>query len=280
MDINKILPVAVGDWKAVSPDQVFTRENIFDYMDGAGEIYLAYDFRKLTVREFVKDNDSPLVAEIYEMGLSGDAFGIFSHDTDGEPVAIGQDALYGAGLLRFWKGRFFIRVLAEKETRETRKTVFEASRKIAAAILQEGQKPKIIVRLPPEGLLQKSAHYFHKQVSLNALQYLGDENFLNLSEKTEAVLAQFKEDGQKMRALVCRYQNIQEAERAFMTTAAKYLSVPSPAKDKMIFKKTREGRFASALQAGQFIILAFDADSQKICEVITKRIENNIKEAS
>ena len=49
------LPDGIQGWSAKNKDVYFTRETIFDYMNGAGEVYLAYDFKKLLVREYIKE---------------------------------------------------------------------------------------------------------------------------------------------------------------------------------------------------------------------------------
>ena len=50
-DLARLLPGEIAGWKPAGEDRMFTRENIFDYMDGAGEIYLAFGFRQVLVRE-------------------------------------------------------------------------------------------------------------------------------------------------------------------------------------------------------------------------------------
>ncbi|MFC1868442.1 DUF6599 family protein, partial [Thermodesulfobacteriota bacterium] len=57
------------------------------------------------------------------MGSSKDAFGVFTHDQDGDALDMGQGGLYNYGWLRFWKGRFFISIFAEKESPEAEKAV-------------------------------------------------------------------------------------------------------------------------------------------------------------
>ena len=133
MQLNVLLPQNIAGWGPAGPDEVFTRETIFDYMDGAGEVYLAYDFDHLLVREYVKPSAPPIVAEVYQMASSEDAYGIFTHDTDGEEVDLGAEAIYSGGYLRFWKGTLFVRLLAEKETEDVKTAVMTMGKTIAAA---------------------------------------------------------------------------------------------------------------------------------------------------
>ena len=52
--MEQLLPAKTAGWSAAGADRYYTRDNIFEYMDGAGEIYLAYDFQRLLVREYEK----------------------------------------------------------------------------------------------------------------------------------------------------------------------------------------------------------------------------------
>ena len=88
--------------------------NIFDYMNGAGELYLAYGFDHLEVYEYTADDQDSILVEVYVMNTSDDAFGLLSLDWGGEPVTLQSTpsfqsnpavappyrALYGMGLLR------------------------------------------------------------------------------------------------------------------------------------------------------------------------------------
>ena len=100
MRLEALLPSEVGGWTATKKGGEYGRGNLFDYMDGTGEVYLAYDFRLLLVREYEKTSAPRIVAEVYEMSSSEDAFGIFCHDQEGKPVGIGQGGVYALGLLK------------------------------------------------------------------------------------------------------------------------------------------------------------------------------------
>ena len=152
--LDKFLSKTIYGWEAAAKDNLFDRKTIFDYMNGAGEIYLAYDFRILLVREYTKKSSPPIVAEIYQMSSSEDAYGVFSQDPDGEEVDLGQGALYGMGLLRFWKGKIFVRILAEKETAESKAAVMALGKKIAEAIPDKGKNRCSSIGSLPRGCTQ------------------------------------------------------------------------------------------------------------------------------
>ncbi|MCK7482265.1 MAG: hypothetical protein M0C28_37800 [Candidatus Moduliflexus flocculans] len=98
------------------PTRSSTPRPIFDYIDGAGEVYRSYNMRRLVARRFHKDGRPDIVVDAFDMGSAADAFGVFTHDLDGEDASIGQGSAYKAGLLSFWKDRYFLSVYAEEET--------------------------------------------------------------------------------------------------------------------------------------------------------------------
>jgi hypothetical protein len=277
-DIARLLPDQISGWKPSGPDRAFTRDTIFEYMDGAGETYLGYSFRRLLVREYADAAGSLLVAEIYDMVSAADAYGIFSNDPDGEDVQVGAEAIYGGGLLRFWKGPYFVRLLAEKETGETRGVIIGLGLKIAAAIPEDGSKPGLLACLPRERLEKKSIRYFHKQVSLNAHYYLADENVLLLDERTEAVLARYKEGWDKAMLLVCRYKTPGDARRAYLNFTRAYFSVAvEPGKGTTI-EMIENGEVAGARLAGACLILVFESPDRKSCDALLRAAESKVQE--
>ena len=102
---NPVLPKTVGLWTRSDSPKVVTAENIFDYMNGAGELYLGYRFDRLDVYEYKADSQKEILVELYFMKTSDDAFGLLSLDWGGDVVEHDLDwtrALYGEGLLRLW----------------------------------------------------------------------------------------------------------------------------------------------------------------------------------
>ena len=110
------LPKTVSNWNRPDFPRVINSENIFKYMNGAGELYLGYRFRHLEVFDYTSDSQDNILVELYFMETSDDAFGLLSLDWGGEPVSFSDSstkklnqspgsptrALYGMGLLRIW----------------------------------------------------------------------------------------------------------------------------------------------------------------------------------
>ena len=75
------------------------------------------------------------------MGTPENAFGIFSFEREGGDVGLGQGSEYEAGFMRFWKGRFFVSILAEHETPGAKEVMFGLGKAIDRAITETGPEP-------------------------------------------------------------------------------------------------------------------------------------------
>jgi hypothetical protein len=275
-DLGRLLPSEISGWKASGGDRTFTRDTILDYLDGAGETCLGYAFRRLLVREFSGPAGASLVAEIYDMSRPADAYGISADDPDGEEAAVGRNGLYSGGRLRFWKGPYFVRLLAGRGTAATRGLLEEMGRSIAAAIREDGARPRLMDCLPTERLDRKSLRYFHKQVSLNSHYYLADENVLLLDEDTEAALGAYRAGWEKALLLICRYRSAADAGRAFLKFGRAYFSVRIDAGGGPVLERIETGKYAGVRRAGAFVIIVFDSPDRPGCASLLRAATSRI----
>jgi hypothetical protein len=278
MTLESSLPDEIQGWSAKNNGVYFSRETIFDYMNGAGEVYLSYDFKKLLVREYIKESAPGLVVEIYYMSSPADAYGIFTHDTDGEMIELAQGAIYAMGLLRFWKDNIFVRIQAEKETGLVKSVILQLGELIKNAIPREGEKSGLLSCLPGKGLLDQETRYFHKELSLRTHYYLADTNILDLGKETEALLARYKVNKNKIRVLLVKYPEKKNAQKAAGQFKKIYLDVNPGDKKRDFIKEIERGEFVSVSQKDNFLVLVFEAKEKEICQQLTQNILGKLKE--
>jgi hypothetical protein len=180
-------------------------------------------------------------------------------------MGIGQGSAYGVGLLRFWQGAYYFRILAEQETPESKAAVLSLGRSLARPVT-EGPTPPAVKLLPTDGLDAKSVCYFHTQMILSMHYYVADANILDLSPRTEVAMGTYRRDGEKMHLLIIRYKNEQQAESAWRQFNRAYLKdKPAPAGPRRI-EAIEGGQQVGALQKGQFLALVFEARSRDACD--------------
>jgi hypothetical protein len=217
--LRDALPVEVNGWRAEGEPNIYDTETIFAYIDGHAEVYLACGMQRcLAVRYTGADGEGDVILDLFEMASSEDAYGVSTHDRDGEAVAIGNDGLVLYGWLSFWKGPYFVSLYAEDESEGSRSAVMELGRAVADLIDQPGRRPGIIERLPAAGLDPRSLSFLRSYQILNSHVYLGEDNPLGLGPDTSAALGRYQREEETGLLLIVEYPDssqCQDAERAF-----------------------------------------------------------------
>ena len=105
------VPVPSG-WTAIDEEYRYDRENLWEYINGAAELFLSYGFSELIVLD-VEKGDSGLTLSVHDMGSSLGAFGIFERE---KPSTGDQlDGIGAAAILQppyrglFLKDRFYVK---------------------------------------------------------------------------------------------------------------------------------------------------------------------------
>lgn len=259
LKLQKAIPRAVMGWAARAGDRLFDERSIFEYIDGAGEVYRAYGMRRCLSRVYARQGRAEILLDVFDMGSSADAFGVFTHDTEGEAVPIGQDGRWRPGWLNFWKGRFFVSVTVQEESAEAGAAARELGSAVAARITGTGERPALLARLPRDGLVRASIRYLHHPIVLNYHFYLADENILGLTPHTAAVLARYGRPAGAALLLLVQYPDAAAARAAAEGLRRHYL----PDADETGAARLENGKWAAAQLNGSLLSAVLEADSRE-----------------
>jgi hypothetical protein len=115
-----------------------------------------------------------------------------------------------------------------------------------------------VTRLPQENLVPGSARFFHQKLSLDNLLWLGDENILDLSEQTDAVLAAYTYGDTQAQLLVVEYPDATTAEAAHAALESSDLE-----------------NLSAAGQSAQYLVAVFEMPEQALArELLQKALAN------
>lgn len=213
--VRASLPKEVAGWKAAGDDEMFDNESIFSYIDGQAEVYLAYGMTRCLARRYAGPQGEPdIVVDLFELASPADAYGVFTHDRDGEDIDVGQGALLRPGWLSFWKGPFFGSVYAEGESEASAAAVEALARAAADAIPFQGEAPGLVSLLPSEGLDQRSVRFLHRWEILNSALYVAGDNIFGLSADTDAALGAYRRGDGEAWLLLVEYPDEARAQEA------------------------------------------------------------------
>jgi hypothetical protein len=270
----QLLPQEVLGWKVQPETETYDRETIFQYINGAGEVYLSYGFNEVTVAWYSKPEAPEISAEIFNMGQAEDAYGVFSHSRNSEETGIGQGYEYQGSLLCFWKGPYFVCVRAEEETPESKDAVFALAGEIDSSITETGEKPPIVDLLPTPNLSRGSVRFFHGHASLNYHYFLAEENLLHLNDQTDAVLGKYNPGGV---ALLCiHYPSAELAQQGYKNFIDGYL----PEGAETGAGKVENGKWVVAELVEDYVIIVFDVKHEMAGRTLLKSCREKIEAAS
>ncbi len=261
-ELQARLPTEISGWRAANGDRTFDEQTIFEYIDGAGELYRAYNMQYCLSRRYVKEGETVITLDVFDMGSSEDAFGVFTHDTDGERIDIGQDARYRPGWLSFWQNRFYVSIYLEEESAAAEMAVKALGKRVASAAGKSGSRPQRLNLLPQAGLDAGSIRYLHHPTVLNYHYYLFDENILRLSPQTDALLAHYHRSGEQARLLLIWYPKTQAARKALAGFREHYL----PDADSGGLARLENGTWSAVALYERLLTIVLEADSRRLAQ--------------
>jgi len=263
------IPDRILDWKSSGKDMIYGRDKLFDYMDGGAEVYLAFDFREVFVRKFADAAGNQIALDIYDMGSSPEAFGIFSFDRQDPEAGIGQDSEYGLGLLKFRQGRYFVSITVSGDEKAAEKAVLALGKAVAPKLGPPGEPPDLLKCLPPAGLKKNRTGYFHDAVHLSNRYFVSAENILNLSSATECALGEYAAGpGESGVLLVVRYPDASQAQSAGNSFLKAYL----PGADPSGAARTEKKSWVMVRVRGDAVVIVFESPSKEYAAALLSAV--------
>ncbi len=277
------LPEAVEPFRRSAETRTIAPAGIFEYMDGAGELYLAYRFDRLDVTEYASHDHGDILVELYWMRDADDAYGLLSQDWGGEHIALGgrspstpARALYGGGLLRIWSEDLYARVMATQEGGAAKEAVLTIGHAIVAG-RSDPPIPRLVAALPERPvagylLAPESVCFLRSHLVLNSLYFLSQRDILDLGPRTEAVLASYRgraegKGGPRPRLLLVRYPDAVAAQRALARFLTAYLpELPGKGAAPAVGAAHVEDGWVGFSTSGRGLVLVFEAPDREVAE--------------
>lgn len=286
VDTAILLPEDLGHWVKKPDPVIYDRENIFDYINGAGEVYRSYAFDHLTVARYENPDGLAVRVELFDMGNPADAYGVYSYALEEEESGIGSAFVRGGSVLCFWQDRFYVCVAAEQREPDPGPIIEELARGISRELPEAGARPPLVDLLPTEGLRPLSERYFHLHYTLNYHYDLARENVLNLSPATDAVLGRYGSASTIL--LIIDYGDEGAAGRTLASFRQFVARHPDPAEaretqadetDRQALS-TETWKYVSSARQGRYLIVALNGEDEAAVEALIEAASANIREAS
>jgi hypothetical protein len=270
-----LLPTRIDRWTRGGSADTYDRETIFDYIDGAGEVYRSYAFDQVVVASYTASEGPDITAELFDMGNPADAYGVFSYAREREESGIGGGYEQRGRVLCFWQGRYYVCVTSDPAvgTSDSEPALLEVARGISEHLPPASERPDLVSVLPSEGLVPFSERFFHLHQSLNYHYYLARENILDLGPDTDAVMARYSPGSTYL--LLVRYGSDADATAAASSFRQQHL----PDSGESPTAETENGKFVTSGQRGPFVIVVLDAVSEAAANELLAAAVNRLPQS-
>lgn len=186
-------------YKSVNDYPVYTPDDLWDYINGAADAYLALGFIDLNITEYVKGK-SNIKAEIYRFNDDAEAFGIYSMERSPgyRFIQAGVQGYNEEGIVHFYKDRYYVKIMSQSSSVKVNEKMKELAGLIAGRMDGKNDFPALLKIFPGEGMLKNQETYLLESI-------LGHE-FLS-----DAFRASYEVDGERFDIYLFRCSDREEA---------------------------------------------------------------------
>ena len=198
-DISSLFPDLSGWIKDGSPE-IFYADNLWEYINGAADVYLNYDFQKVATLTYDSSPKKSLTIDIYEHDTPRNAFGIYSQEkpAQGNWLKIGTQGYYDKGILNFYVGNYYIKMMGFYLGEEEKELFQATAEELAGSLQGKAEVPKPAQCFPDKGKIANSERYIAK-------------DFLGRRILHSAFVADYEVSGEKKRLFIIETKDESEA---------------------------------------------------------------------
>jgi hypothetical protein len=155
----------LSGYKKNTDFQVFVPDNLWDFINGAAETYLAYGFVDLHVAEY-KKGKNVIKIEIYRQRDHIMAFGIYS--TERSPsfkyINLGSQGYNTEGAINFFKGNYYVKIRTFSKSEKALQAAESLAFSVAGMLEGSTDMPAVLSMFPSDGKKKNEEMYINESV--------------------------------------------------------------------------------------------------------------------
>jgi hypothetical protein len=181
----------MNGWEQSSEIQTFIPKTLFEYINGAADLYLSYDFQELKVAEYQNDKKASVIVEAYRHKTPTHAFGIYSQErlSNANFLDVRAQGYIENNVLNFLTGSYYVKMTSYNTGAEDREILLTFAKKMSENLGEKGSLPSILSSFPEDGKRKNSEKFINR-------------NFLGYSFLHSAFTADYELSGMKFKLFV------------------------------------------------------------------------------
>ena len=186
MSAQELTMPELEGYKKITNYPVFGPDNLWDFINGAADTYLAYGFIDLHVAEY-KKGKNVIKLEIYRHSDNIMSFGIYS--TERSPsfrfMNLGAQGYVADGAINFFKGDYYVKIRTYSKSEKTLKSTESLAIRVADMLKGDTKMPAVLSQFPETGKKKNEETYINESVlghkflnkAYKATYEVGSDNF-------------------------------------------------------------------------------------------------------
>jgi len=144
---------------------VYHPENLWDFINGAADTYLALGFVDLHVAEYKKGKET-IKLEIYRHSDHTMAFGIYASERSPSYrfINLGSQGYVADGAINFFTGNYYVKIRTYSSKPKTLKAEESLATRVAGMLKGETEMPSPLLQFPDEGKKVNEETYINESV--------------------------------------------------------------------------------------------------------------------
>lgn len=199
-NMTRIFPELADFQKKGNPEE-YHPDNLFEYINGAAEVFLSYDFEKLVTLSYKNKLNQSLTIDVYRHSNINNGFGIYSQEKPlkGNFISIGSQGYYEKGIINFFKGNFYVK-LSGFDLGDNDQTVLDkAARAIASKLKSHIKFPHPLKGFPEKNRINNSEKFLSK-------------NFMGYGFLNSAFVTSYQIKEKEVQVFIIEAENEQKAD--------------------------------------------------------------------
>jgi hypothetical protein len=152
---------SIKGWDREINDIVYDNYTLWEYIDGAADIYLSYDFENLFIATYTDSEGKKINVELYRHSSPENAFGIYSAErmTDYSFVDVGVQGYYESGILNFLSGQYYVKMASAGRPEAGKEAFLEIAAEVSNVLETDNMWPPVLSMFPAEGKAANAESY-------------------------------------------------------------------------------------------------------------------------
>jgi len=151
----------IKGWETTIDKTVYGKLNLWEYINGAADLYLTYDFENLYMAEYINKKGQSVKVEIYRHSSAQNAFGIYTAERmiNYNFIDVGVQGYIEPDALNFLTGEYYVKMMSSGMPGIEQAALLSMATEINNALDRDKKWPDVIDVFPGDGKVANSENY-------------------------------------------------------------------------------------------------------------------------